>query len=131
MLVNMNFLTSKDILPEKRPLEKAVTIKIFEYSPLHSELKKQTGNVRKQYQGLHKVYKHDKMEDVETINKKSALKKFNKSIINKLSINKSINYFHEYHDLWMLEEKIWTLNMILLTYHLRHMTEKNGIKKPR
>ena len=30
----------------------------------------------------------------------------------------------------MLEEKRWTLNMVLLTYHLRHMTKKNGIKNP-
>ena len=34
------FLTGKDVLPEK-----AVTIKRFEYSPLGSELKKQTSNV--------------------------------------------------------------------------------------
>ena len=34
------FLTGKDVLPEK-----AVTIKRFEYSPLGSELKKQTSNI--------------------------------------------------------------------------------------
>ena len=36
------FLTDKDILPEKDLLEKAATIKRFEYSLLCKELKKQT-----------------------------------------------------------------------------------------
>ena len=36
------FQTGKDVLPEKYLLEKAATIKKFEYSPLGSELKKQT-----------------------------------------------------------------------------------------
>ena len=34
------FLTSENILSEKRLLKKAATIKIFEYSPLGNELKK-------------------------------------------------------------------------------------------
>ena len=34
------FLTGKDVLLEKGLLEKAATIKRFEYSPLGSELKK-------------------------------------------------------------------------------------------
>ena len=34
------FLTSEYVLPEKGLLEKAATIKRFEYSPLCSELKK-------------------------------------------------------------------------------------------
>ena len=37
------FLTSKDVLPEKDLLEKAAAIERFEYSSLGSELKKQTG----------------------------------------------------------------------------------------
>ena len=41
------FLTSKDVLLEKYLLEKAVTIKRFEYSPLGSELKKQTDIAKK------------------------------------------------------------------------------------
>ena len=41
MLVNMSF-SSKDVLPEKGLLEKAATIKRFEYSPLGKELKAQT-----------------------------------------------------------------------------------------
>ena len=37
------YLTGQDVLPENNLLEKSVTIKIFEYLPLVSELKKQTG----------------------------------------------------------------------------------------
>ena len=40
------------VLAEKDLLEKAVTIKIFEYWPLGSELKKQTDNAKKQYEKL-------------------------------------------------------------------------------
>ena len=36
------FLTRKDVLPENELLEKAVGIKIIEYSPLGKELKKHT-----------------------------------------------------------------------------------------
>ena len=44
-LENVNkykFRTDEDVLTEKGLLEKASTTKIFEYSPLRSELKKQT-----------------------------------------------------------------------------------------
>ena len=41
------FLTGEDVLPEKALLEKADTIKRFEFSPLESELKKQTDIVGK------------------------------------------------------------------------------------
>ena len=41
--VKYNFLTVEDILLEKILLEKAASIKRFEYSPLGSEMKKQTG----------------------------------------------------------------------------------------
>ena len=40
----------------KRLLEKAATIKKFEYSLLDSELRKQTSIAKKQYEELHKVY---------------------------------------------------------------------------
>ena len=36
------FLTSDNVLPEKGLLEKAASMKRFEYSPLGNELKKQT-----------------------------------------------------------------------------------------
>ena len=43
------FLTGKGVLPEKDFLEKAATIKTFEYSALGSELKKQTDIAKDQY----------------------------------------------------------------------------------
>ena len=50
-------LTGNDVL-----LEKAATIKRFEYSPLGRELKKQTDIVKDQYQRLEKVCDMDKTE---------------------------------------------------------------------
>ena len=41
-----DFLTSEFVLPEKDLLEKAATIKRFDYAPLGSELKKQTDIVK-------------------------------------------------------------------------------------
>ena len=46
------FLTGKDVVREKNLIEKAATIKRFEYSPLGSELKKQTSMAKKTVQGL-------------------------------------------------------------------------------
>ena len=43
------FLTGKVVLPEKDLLEKAATMKRFEYLLLGSELKKQTDIAEKQY----------------------------------------------------------------------------------
>ena len=50
------FLTGKDVLPEKDLLEKAATIKRFEYSTLRSALRKQSSVAEKQYQKLDKVF---------------------------------------------------------------------------
>ena len=61
-----------------RLLEKDATIKRFEHLPLVSELKKQTGIVKNQYQGLDKVFEFDKKKDDERINKK-PVKKYSKS----------------------------------------------------
>ena len=44
-------------------LEKAVTLKTFEYSPLVKELKAQTDNANKQYQGLNKFFESDQKEE--------------------------------------------------------------------
>ena len=41
-------MTAEDVLPEKGLLERTATIKIFEYSPLDSKLKKQTDIVKVQ-----------------------------------------------------------------------------------
>ena len=40
------FSTGEDVLPEKELLEKAATIKRFQYSLLGNELKKQTGTAK-------------------------------------------------------------------------------------
>ena len=44
---NYEFLTGKNVLPDKALLEKAAALKIFEYLPLGKELKKQTGVAEK------------------------------------------------------------------------------------
>ena len=48
------FLTGKDVLPEKDLIGKAAALNKFEYSPLGKELKAQTSVAEKQYQGLNK-----------------------------------------------------------------------------
>ena len=62
------FLTSKDVLPEKDLLGKTAELEIFEYSLLGKKLKAQTDIAKKQYQKL----------DDEKINKKSIPKEYNK-----------------------------------------------------
>ena len=48
-------MTGKDVLVEEDLLEKAATIKRFEYSPLGSELKKQTNIVKKNIKRISKI----------------------------------------------------------------------------
>ena len=50
-------------------LEKATTMKRFEYSPLGKELKSQTSAIEKQYQVLNKIFKPDRKEEPVTIKK--------------------------------------------------------------
>ena len=50
------FFTSKDVLPGKELLEKAATMKRFEYSPLDKELKARTDIAKKQYQKLDNTF---------------------------------------------------------------------------
>ena len=57
------FLTGKDVLPEKCLLEKAAALKRYEYSPLGKEIKAQTGAAEKQYQKLGKVFESNKNEE--------------------------------------------------------------------
>ena len=66
------FLTGKNVLPEKYLLEKAAAMKWFEYLPLGKELKEQTDIPKKQYQGLDKTYESD--ETISKGDKKPALK---------------------------------------------------------
>ena len=57
MLINKyEFLTYKVVSPGKDFLEKAATVKRFEYSPLGSELKEDTDIAKKQYQELDKAF---------------------------------------------------------------------------
>ena len=55
------FLTGKDVLPEKDFLEKAAIMKIFKYLPLDKELKSQTDIVKKQRQKLIDTCEFDKV----------------------------------------------------------------------
>ena len=56
-------MTGENGLPEKELFEKIASIKIFEYSPLGSELKKETDIAKKQYRRLDKVYEFGKEDD--------------------------------------------------------------------
>ena len=55
------FLTGNDVLPEKDLLEKAATVKRFEYLLLGKELKAQTDIAKKRYQKLNNIYEFDKI----------------------------------------------------------------------
>ena len=59
------FLNSKDVLPEKDLLEKAVALKRFEYSPLGTELKAQTSVVEKHDQKLNMTFVTFESDDEE------------------------------------------------------------------
>ena len=72
MLVNMNFLTGKHVLSEKDLLEKALWMKIFEFTSLGKELKAQTDIAKKQYQVLNRFFKSNEKEE-------PTFKKYNKS----------------------------------------------------
>ena len=54
------FLTGKDILPEKDLLEKAATLKRFEYSQSSKEIKTQTDIAKEHYQRLDNIFELDK-----------------------------------------------------------------------
>ena len=75
-------------------LEKAATIKRFEYSPLGKELKKQTSVAEKQYQRLNKLFKPDEKEETVTIKKEKAeiTRKSNLIYDNKYSFSEYGNY---------------------------------------
>ena len=67
------FLTGKDVLPEKDLLAKAATLKRFEYSPLGKELKKQTSVGEKHYQSFTKIFNHDEKEEPVKTEKEGSL----------------------------------------------------------
>ena len=81
-------MTGKDVLAEKELLEKAATLKRFEYSLLGKELKVQTDIAKKQYQGFDKAFISNK--DNKNVNEsliKKEKEKYNSSklIYNRLS----------------------------------------------
>ena len=61
-------MTRKGVLPEKDLLEKAATMRRFEYSPVELELKVQTNVAEKRYQKLNNIFESDdKKEEPVTI----------------------------------------------------------------
>ena len=82
------FLTGKDVLPEKDLLKKVATMKRFDYSPLGKELKAQTDFAKKQYRGLIKFFRSNEKE-------KPTLKKYNKS---DLICNSKYSFYKYYRD---------------------------------
>ena len=68
------FFTGKDVLPEKDLLEEAAATKIFEYSPLGQELKKETSFAEKQYQKLDNDFESNKKEEDKRNNRRSRAK---------------------------------------------------------
>ena len=58
-------LTAEDIWLENNLLENAASLKIFEYSPLSSELIKLTYSVGKRYQELITLYGFDENEVIK------------------------------------------------------------------
>ena len=71
------FLTGKNILPEKGVLEKAATMKRFEYSPSGKEIKAQNDIAKKQYQKLDDTFEFDKIIKKE----KPAFENYSKSTL--------------------------------------------------
>ena len=84
------FLTWEDVLTEKDLLEKAATMKRFEYSPLGKELKAQTNIAKKQYQTLDDTYEFDKIIKKE----KPTFKKYNRS---NLIYNSKYSFYENYN----------------------------------
>ena len=68
------FLMGKVVLPEKDLLEKAATMKRFEYLLLGSELKKQTDTAEKLYKTWDTTYEFDRIKK-----QKPTIKKYNRS----------------------------------------------------
>ena len=84
-------LTGKDLLPKKDLIEKAATMKRFEYPSLGRELTAQTDISNKQYQALDKIHELD-----ETINEKPSLKNYSKSY---LIYDSNYKFYKCYHDI--------------------------------
>ena len=89
-VIKYEFLTTKDVVPEKDLLEKAATMKRFKYSSLGNELKAQTDTAKKQYQKLEDTYEFDKIIKKE----QPEFRKYNRSNL----IYNSEYSFYEYYN---------------------------------
>ena len=67
------FLTGKDVLPEKELLEKAAKMKKLEYSSLGKKLKARTDIAKKQYQKLDNTFEFDKIIKKENYSKSNLI----------------------------------------------------------
>ena len=67
------FLTGRDVLPEKDLLGKAAALKRFEYSLLGKELKKETSVAEKHFQIFDKIFNYDEREEPVKIKKEGPL----------------------------------------------------------
>ena len=85
------FSTGKDDLPEKDLLEKAATMKRFEYSPLAKEIKAQTDTAKKQYQKVAETFEFDNIIKKE----EPIFKDYNKS---NLIYNSKYSFYKYYRD---------------------------------
>ena len=85
----MNFWLAKNVLPKKDLLQKAATLKRFQYS-----LKAQTSVAEKQYQGLNKLFKPDEKEEpvATDIEKSEITNKSNLMYHNKYSFSEYRNF---------------------------------------
>ena len=69
IVIKYEFLTGKDVLPEKDLVEKAAALKRFECSPLGKELKKQINVAEKQYKNFDKIFNPNETEQPVTTKK--------------------------------------------------------------
>ena len=91
------FLTCQDVLPEIKVLEKASSIKRFEYLPIGKELKAQTSATKKQYQKLDKVFESNEKEEKFSKSRAKSIQDFTfsntttpKNLLNVLFIQKEM-----------------------------------------
>ena len=91
------FLTGKDVLPDKDLQEKAAALKRFEYLPLGKELKAQTNVAEKQYQKLNKIFESDEKEEEPVTIKKEEPVAIKKEIIHELKLIYNNKYSFSEH----------------------------------
>ena len=111
-------MTGKDVFPEKDLLEKAATIKRFEYCPLGKELKSQTDIAKKQYQTLDKIYESDEREE-------PTIKKCNRS---NLIYNRKYSFYKYYRDRKKFDKVSFESNDSFLDKRFNDLNKFNKLK---